>query len=72
MTCIIRLDRAWRRLPAKKSVVSVSFNSRMSVFGFRATEPLSVGWSDIYPDDTPLLLRNVGTYEIYALELQRK
>lgn len=39
--------------------------------GFRGTGSLSVGWSDLDPDDTPLLLRNVGTYDIYALTLER-
>ena len=40
--------------------------------GFRGTGSLSVGWSGLDPEDTPLLLRNVGTYDIYALTLERK
>jgi hypothetical protein len=40
--------------------------------GFRGTGSLSVGWSGIDPDDTPVLLRNVGTYDIYALALERE
>jgi len=40
--------------------------------GFKGTGSLAVGWSDLDPDDTPLLLRDVGTYDIYALALERK
>jgi len=40
--------------------------------GFRGAGSMSVGWVDLDPDDTPLLLRNVGTYDIYALALERK
>ena len=40
--------------------------------GFRGTGSMSVGWSGLDPDDTPLLLRDVGTYDIYALALERK
>ncbi len=40
--------------------------------GFRGTGSMAVGWSDLDPDDTPLLLRDVGTYDIYALALERK
>lgn len=44
----------------------------VDMHGFRGTGSLSVGWSDLDPDDAPLLLRNVGTYDIYALALERK
>lgn len=40
--------------------------------GFRGTGSLSVGWSDLDPNDAPLLLRNAGTYDIYALALEQK
>lgn len=40
--------------------------------GFRGAGSLLSGWSDLDPDDAPLLLRNVGTYGIYALSLERK
>ena len=40
--------------------------------GFRSTGSMLSGWSDLDPDDAPLLLRNAGTYGIYALALERK
>ena len=40
--------------------------------GFRGDGSLGIGWSDLDPDDTPLLLRDAGTYDIYALALERK
>jgi Tol biopolymer transport system component/DNA-binding winged helix-turn-helix (wHTH) protein len=40
--------------------------------GFRVTGSFTVGWSDLDPDDTPLLLRDAGTYDAYALALERK
>ena len=40
--------------------------------GFRGAGSLLAPWSDLDPDDAPLLLRNAGTYDIYALEMERK
>jgi Tol biopolymer transport system component/DNA-binding winged helix-turn-helix (wHTH) protein len=40
--------------------------------GFRGAGSLGIGWSDLDPDDTPLLLRDVSIYDIYALALERK
>jgi hypothetical protein len=39
--------------------------------GFRGTGFLAP-WSGLGPDDTPLLLRDVGTSDVYALTLERK
>ena len=29
-------------------------------------------WSGLTPDDSPLILRNLGAMEVYALELERR
>ena len=38
-------------------------------FGFAST---SGAWMDLDPEDQPMLLRNVGTDDIYALTLEEK
>ena len=40
--------------------------------GFRGTGTTLVGWSGLDPEDAPLLLRDAGTCDIYALGLERK
>ena len=30
------------------------------------------GWSTLDPDENPLLLRQAGIYDVYALALERK
>jgi len=39
--------------------------------GFRATGAAG-GWFGLDPDDTPMLIRDVGTADIYALTLEEK
>ena len=33
---------------------------------------LAYGWSGVTPDNSPLILRNLGTYEIYSLALESR
>jgi Tol biopolymer transport system component len=40
--------------------------------GFRGTGLMTGGWSAFDPGDNPLLLRQAGIYDIYALALERK
>lgn len=39
--------------------------------GFKGCGSQELVWSGLDPEDTPLLLRNIGTYDIYALALER-
>ena len=39
--------------------------------GFRSTGAWG-GWFGLDPDDTPMLIRDVGTADIYALTLEQK
>ncbi len=39
---------------------------------FRGTGWSDAGWSALDPDDNPLLLRQAGIYDVYALALERK
>ena len=39
--------------------------------GFRSTGALR-GWFGLDPEDTPILIRDVGTADIYALTLEQK
>jgi hypothetical protein len=41
-----------------------------SLKGIRLTIPPIGTWCGLAPDDSPLVLRDVGTQEIYALDLQ--
>ena len=42
----------------------------VSLDGIRRTEGLSGAWFDIALDNSPMLLRNLNTEEIYELDLQ--
>jgi len=39
---------------------------------FRGTGVMQGGWSALDPDENPLLLRQAGIYDVYALALERK
>ena len=42
----------------------------VSLKGIRPTIGMAGAWCGLAPDDSPLLLRDVGSQEIYALDLQ--
>jgi hypothetical protein len=41
-----------------------------SLMGFRLAQGVFGAWTGWTPDDQPLMLRDVGTQDIYALEWQ--
>ncbi len=51
-------------------VVDRKLEQVVSLKGIKRTWVAIFGWSGLAPDDSPLLLRDVGTQEIYALDVE--
>jgi len=68
----IYFDTKWQSDPAifRLRISDRKLERVASLKGVRRTEGLSGMWFDLAPDDSPMLLRNLNTEQIYQLDLQ--